>query len=829
MLISLNEIKKLVDIKISDEELLKLIGSRLVEVESVSDWSQKYKKIYVVKVLECEEIEGTHLHLCKIDAGEKLNSEIDSEHENYIQVVCGAPNVRTGMFAAWIAPRAIVPLTADTSEPFEISARKLRGFMSFGMLAGADELALGDDHSGIIELSPDLAEPGTLLADALDLNDKIIEVENKSLTHRPDCFGLIGFAREVAGILGQKFSPSEKIQNLLSENLLDSLELSNNQKPSIKIEDSKICPRYEALVFEFKKLPESSPYLTEDGVFLFKAGMKPISPIVDATNIIMLTTGQPLHAFDYDKFISVGSSKTPEIGVRLAREGEKLILLNDEEAALNRNDIIITSNDTPVALAGAMGGKSTEIDGNTQKIIIEIASFSLYNLRKTQMAHGLFSEAITRFTKGRPASDLLPAINDSLYYFHDLLKGTLLGFNEKSSDSSLPTVSVTIQDINNLLGSSYSKELVIKTLENVGFKVSSSASDMLKVETPYWRTDIHIKEDIIEEIGRLLGYDNLPLNYPLRPLVCASVDPLLKLKSKIRTILSDHIGANEILTYSFVSRKLQEKANEDTDNSYKIINSISPKLECFRQSLLPSLLEKTYENQKAGYKDFALYELNQVTGKTLGLTEESVPTLKTALGLVTFGDFYKAKHILAELEKSLHIPFILSPVNDAAELKNTPFEPLRTIKISLNNPEKTPLGFLGEIDYSVQKAFKISEVCSALQIYLDPCISAAKTQKTMIKLSRFPSVSRDLTFSVQETVPYETVKTEIVNTLSKNSDLIFTLTPLSIYKKPGSSTKNISFHLVLSDKNKTLMSEEISVIIESIIVRLSETTDAKIV
>ena len=166
MLISLNEIKKLVDITIPDDELLKLIGSRLVEVESVDDWSQKYKKIYVVKVLSAQPIDGTHLHLCQIDAGDKLGHKI--------QVVCGAPNVHANMFAAWIAPGAVVPATIDTAEPFEISVRKLRGFESNGMLAAADELGLGADHAGIIELSPDLATAGTPLAQALNLDDKII-------------------------------------------------------------------------------------------------------------------------------------------------------------------------------------------------------------------------------------------------------------------------------------------------------------------------------------------------------------------------------------------------------------------------------------------------------------------------------------------------------------------------------------------------------------------------------------------------------------------------------------------------------------------------------
>ena len=609
MLISLNEIKKLVSISLDDESLLKLIGSRLVEIESVEDLSKKYKKIYVVKVLKAKPIEGTHLSLCRIDAGAKLNQEIDPEHENYIQVVCGASNVKEGMTAVWIAPGAVVPSTFNTSEPFEISARPLRGFTSFGMLAGADELSLGDDHSGIVELDPTLT-PGTLFADAYGLNDKILEVENKSLTHRPDCFGLIGFAREVAGILGQPFS-EPNFYHLPAE------AKPTTEKPettvSISIASPDICPRYTYAVFDVKSSRLSRPsFLTENDIFLYKSGMRPISPLVDLTNILMLKTGQPLHAFDYDKFLAIENTRNagntgntenadnptnaPHIGIRLAREHEKLLLLDDREISLTTDDIVITSGDTPVALAGAMGGKATEIDGSTKTVLLESATFSLYNLRKTQMAHGLFSEAITRFTKGQSAFQPPLVLEEAL---------RLLDAKPRFSGDSFPNVpgknviSVSPATINAILGSSYPSDLMQKTLENVGFsvvkKTTKSTSpvvseEILTVTAPFWRTDIKIKEDIAEEIGRLLGFDNLPLSFPTRPFIAPSVDPLLKLKSSIRSSLSGRLGAHEILSYSFVSDSLLKKANLDPEDSYKIVNSISPDLERFRPSLLPSLL-----------------------------------------------------------------------------------------------------------------------------------------------------------------------------------------------------------------------------------------------
>ncbi len=821
MLISLNELKKLVKIDISDDELFKLIGSRLVEIEGVEDLAPKYKKIYVVKVLEAKEIEGTHLHLCKIDAGKKLNAEIDLEHKDYIQVVCGAPNVQADMLTAWIAPGAIVPSTYGTNEPFKISARKLRGFESFGMLAAADELALGEDHAGIIELDPKSAKPGDLLADVLDLNDKIIEVENKSLTHRPDCFGLIGFAREIAGILGQPFTNTflDDVESIIdsSTKRLQTTKLGQGNLPksfTAQIEDYSVCQRYWATVFDFQSLPTRKPYLNRDDIFLIKAGMKPISPIVDVTNLIMLKTGQPLHAFDYDKFITVGKTDSPSIRVRLARKNETLVLLDDKEITLTENDIVITSSDIPVALAGAMGGASTKIDEKTKRIIVEIASFSLYNLRKTQMSHGIFSEAITRFTKGRPAFDIEPTVAASIEAFRNLggteimcaLDTSRLLFEKTNPLES--TIDISVDDINSLLGTAYSEDLIIKTLENTNFKIKNTSNGNLRVTVPLWRTDIHIKEDIIEEVGRLLGFDNIPLDFPRRPFICPEQDPLLDLKSKIRTILSDRLGANEVLTYSFVSKDLQEKVNEDPNDSYQITNSISPQLECFRQSIVPSLLEKVRENEKANYDNFTLYELNQVSKKSWGLNDENVPIMRTELGLVTFGNFYKAKQILLELERKLDLKFDLRPLE-----KSHLLEPLHSVAIFINNKK---IGELGEVKPRILKQFKLAKQLSALSCDVESCSNVATHKKTSIKLSKFPYVSRDITFRVEKNTNVETIENQIKTVLSQISDINYKIELVSIFRKDKEPTKNLSFHLEIANQFKTLESSEISDIIEKI-------------
>ena len=289
MLISLNEIKKYVEIPstVSNQELIELIGSRLVEIEEVIDLAPKYKGAYIAKVVKCDPIEGTHLNLCQIDAGAVTAEFSDGET---VQVVCGAPNVHSGMLAVWLTPGAIVPSTY-VHENFRLGKRKLQGYESNGMLAGADELDFDNEHKAIAEIDPKIARPGDSLADIFALDDLILDVENKSLTHRPDCFGLIGFAREIAGILGIKFNEPAVFENLEAKLLPSTLDLQ------VKIEGDDLCPRYSCAVFDLTR-HEPSKYLTREAVFLAKAGMRAIDPMVDLTNIIMLETGQPLHAFD---------------------------------------------------------------------------------------------------------------------------------------------------------------------------------------------------------------------------------------------------------------------------------------------------------------------------------------------------------------------------------------------------------------------------------------------------------------------------------------------------------------------------------------------------
>ena len=809
MRISLNWLKKFVDIKISDDELVRLIGARLVEVEGVIDETHKYDNIYVVRVASAEKIPDTHLTLCQIDAGAADVAKVE-KNEGLIQVVCGAPNVREGMLAAWIAPGAIVPASVNEDAPFVIGKRKMLGkYDSYGMLAGADELDFGDDHSGIVEIDPAVAKAGDKLADVFELNDKILDIENKSLTHRPDTFGVIGFAREVAGIMGVKFEsdactlfraafarPVATGERRLASpcQAAEALQKSAEHRTlSLNISiDNTVCERYSAIVLtkhgEIKK-----KYLTWQDTILAKSGMRPIDPIVDATNYLMLLTGQPLHAFDYDKFVAVGGTKKPQINVRLAKAGEKLTLLDGKEVALVPADIVICSGDTPVALAGAMGGASTEIDENTRNIIIESATFSLYNLRKTQMEHGIFSEAITRFTKGQPAYQTMTVAEDCAAVLADGFK--IVGeADEYPKPAKQDVVKITTHEINNLLGTEYGDDLIVKTLENVGFEVktggakgSEKAGAELTVTAPLWRKDIHIKEDIIEEVGRLLGYDNITPTLPKHGT--ANANKMLELKTRIRNLMASY-GANETLTYSFVSGRLIENAGQDTKNSYKIVNSISPELQFVRQSITPSLLDKAHMNQKIPYDKFALYEFNKVYQVAWGRDTEDVPVERTRMGFVlaerkTKGAaYYKAKLYVEKLLAELNIPVVFRPMATEIAMAK-PYEPKRAAEIFTH--EGQFVGVVGEFRGLVRRNFKLEDYAAGFELDLDVVLENTKNKV----------VSNDFAVKDKEDVTITTTKTyaEVLAEVEKDNSGA-EITPLGIYQPEGAKEKNITFHIV---------------------------------
>ncbi|MDR1032975.1 MAG: phenylalanine--tRNA ligase subunit beta [Candidatus Nomurabacteria bacterium] len=589
----------------------------------------------------------------------------------------------------------------------------------------------------------------------------------------------------------------------------------NEVKLQVTIKDASLCPRYSAAVIDDYK-PTSGKYLTNMSVLLARSGMRSISPIVDVTNYLMLLTGQPLHAFDYDKLVKVGGQDKAHIIVRAAKPGEKMTLLDGKEVEMCDGDIVITSNDVPVALAGAMGGANTEIDADTKRIIIESATFSLYNLRGTQFRHGIFSEAITRFTKGQPPALTMPVLERCIKLL-GCKAATIVDEYPKSIEN--PQVKLTVDDTNQLLGTDFDSKKIKTTLENVGFTVSSHGT-ALQVTAPYWRTDIHIKEDVIEEVGRLIGYDNIPTVLPQRDFAMPKPDVLGSLKSRIRRALSS-AGANEVLTYSFVSEKLLENAGQDPKNSYKVVNSVSPELQYTRQSIAPSLLEKAYVNHDDGWSKFALFEINKLSQKKWGKTDEGVPVEKDKVAFVLLdtvdkkADFFTAKTYAEKLFRELGITarYVYIEDDNASDI---PFEKKRRAKVE-DAKTGVCLGIVGEFKTAVRRNFGLPSEVAGFELIIDNILSVAPANggANYQPRSRFPEAKRDITFQTAANLPFTDLENLVRENLSSQG-LYYEVTPVSIYQGNDKSTKNLSFSLKFASLSKTLSGDEIAGIMKQV-------------
>lgn len=819
MIISVNWLKKFVPNLPEIGELSKLIGARLVEIEGVENLGKKYEDVIIAKVISAEKVENSdHLNLCKIDDG-GARKDIERDENGFVQVVCGAPNVRAGIFVAWLPPESIVPETFG-GENFKLGARKLMGNMSNGMIASLRELGLGDEHDGILEVSPEVFENGIQAGDSFaekfELNDFLLEVENKSLTHRPDCFGIVGFAREVAGILGEEFIEPEFIKGLNFEGVED-------RKIDIEIQNPKICERYTAAIFDVSNILKN-PNLTIEKTYILRSGMRPIDEITDLANKIMFETAQPLHTFDLEKLEKLNGSSDIKIVVRNAFEGEELELLDGKKIKMNEKDIVIATGESgkiAIALAGAMGGISTAIDENTSKILVESATFNLYNLRNTQMRHGIFSEAITRFTKGIPqmlSRKVLDLFAENILAIGGKSLSLVADSNDNNYREQLK-ISVSNDEINRVLGTDFSNDQIHRTLENVGILTENENSETFLI--PFWRNDLHIKEDLIEEVGRLNGYDNIALQLPTRTFKAVKKAKIDLLQSEIREILTAG-GANEILTYSFIHGDLLEKVDQDSQNSYKIVNSISPDLQYYRQTLTPSLLSKVSQNIRAGFGEFAIFEMNKITEKSLGLNEENVPIEQKKLAFVYVNNkgenaFYQAKNYVDFLCKKLGVEVEFSKFNLEKSSLSTEFESKRSAVIEIqNNGKKITLGVIGEFKKSVQKSLKLPEATSGFELDLNILLENLAGSNVKIKnFSKFQSVERDISINVDEKREFSEIFNIFENISDKFENVEIEVLPIDIFKN-NDRTKNISIRFKITPFEKTLTGEEIHEIVQKI-------------
>ena len=823
MKVSVNEIKNLGYgdiVSLSVDELVEKIGAQLGAVEEVEDLGAKYQGVVVAKVMSCDDHPNAdRLHVCKVDDGGVVEG-VERDENGHVQVVCGAPNVREGLLVAWLPPSSTVPETYHHEAPFVLEARELRGVVSNGMLASPKELALGDSHEGILEIDAD-AKPGQPFADVYHLADHIIDIENKMFTHRPDCFGLLGVAREIAGIQHKAFKSPDWYKEAPKFSAHEGLLLDVENKLA------DIVPRFMAVALDDVEVKPSPLWLQTT---LLRLGSRPINNVVDITNYLMLITGQPLHAYDYDKVAS------GVLGVRYAVKDENLALLNGKEVVLTEQDIVITDGKKAIGLGGVMGGATTEVDDSTKRIIVEVANFNMYTIRKTSMRHGLFTDAVSRFNKGQS-----PLQNDRVLTRAVELFGELAGAKAAShvidftNDlHDMPAVTVTGEFINARLGLTLSSAEMAKLLTNVECVVEVKG-DELKVMPPFWRTDIEIPEDVVEEVGRLYGFDRLPLELPKRSLAPVDKNPLVSLKTDIRTSLA-RAGANEVLTYSFVHENLLKRAGQHKEEAFELSNALSPDLQYYRLSIMPSLLDKVHPNIKAGHDTFALFEIGKTHNAQRHATDDDgLPREFKMLDVVYASKnqknegapYYQAKHLLMQLADDLGVTLSFAMIEQEDEYPvSKPFDHTRSAYVYV---DETLVGMVGEFKASVRKNFKLPEQVAGFTLDIEHILEKRNASRyDYSPLPKFPSTERDVTFSVAASQHFADVERALAAAVTSES-LDITFAPTAIYQPEGKDRKNITFKLILTDLDKTIVADAANTALDTIVKAVTSSVDAEVV
>lgn len=819
------------------EALVQKIGAQLAAVEEVTHFGKRFEQVIIVKVVSCEDHPNADkLHVCKVDDGGQTK-DVERDEQGFVQVVCGAPNVRAGMLAAWLPPKSTVPSTFETQNPFVLEARELRGVVSNGMMASPKELSLGDSHEGILEIDEELGpiKPGTMFADVFHLrDDHIIDMENKMFTHRPDCFGWLGLARELEGIQHRPYKSPEwyRMDPEFSDIEADELPLEvTNELP-------ELVPRFTAIALRDVHVKPSPVWLQVD---LARAGLRSINNIVDYTNWYMLLTGQPLHAYDYDKVRARSEGDKAVIVVRHPRKGEKIMLLSGKELEPREEAIMIATNKELIGIGGVMGGGDTEVDEATTNIILESANFDMYSVRRTSMAHGLFTDAVTRFNKGQsPLQNLavLAKITEQIrLHAGGKVASKLIDAHHVPDDAMQrgnihPAVAVSAQFINARLGWKLSADAMALLLKNVEFAVEVHGDELI-VTAPFWRTDIAISEDIVEEIGRLYGYDHLPLELPKRDLTPAAKNAVLEIKRKLRERLAQ-TGANEVLGYSFVHGNLLDKVGQDRELAFQLSNALSPDLQYFRLSLTPSLLEKVHPNIKAGYGQFALFELGKVHAKGV-LDDEGLPRELPRVALVCTADpknaeanyagapYYQARAYLMDVLELFGLAGELKfvPLHEAnfgdhkaIEQMIKPFEPNRAAALVRGD---LVVGVVGEYRASVIRNLKLPAFTAGFELFLSSFKDASGP--TYIQLPRFPKVEQDMCLRVPANTTYQQVFDFVWTHLDQHRpDATYhTLGPVDMYqRKDDLEHKQITLRLTLASYKRTLTDQEVAALLDEV-------------
>jgi phenylalanyl-tRNA synthetase beta chain len=815
------------------DNLVERIGAQLGAVEEVVDLGRKYQNLIIVKVVVCKKHPNADkLSVCLIDDGGVVK-KVKRNKDGLVEVVCGAPNVRSGMLAVWIPPGSAVPSTLD-KKPLVLETLDIRGVSSSGMLASASELDIGDDHNKIVEID-EPAKEGDDFAKVYQLDDYIIDIENKMFTHRPDCFGMLGVAREIAGIQQMVFrSPKWYLDEKTA-----SRHRADDKLLSVQNLAADLAPRFMMQVVKNVRVNDSSLRLQS---YLSRVGLRPVNNIVDITNYLMLETAQPIHAYDYDKVQKLSKESTAKIVVRKAKRGETLIVLGGKKVQLTGQELVIAAGKKPIGLAGVIGGAATEVDRQTKNIILEVGNFDMRVIRKTAMEHGLFTEAAVRFTKDQSPWQTDKVLARAVEYVISQAGGLAARsiYDIAVKLRPLPIIDVDVDFINQKLGLKLSASTIAKLLENVEFKVQIRRN-LLNIKVPFWRSDIKIPEDIVEEVGRLYGYEHLPLTLPMRDLTPTKDDRLLSFKSKLRNILLS-AGANELLNYSFVDSSLLKKVGQDASKAFHIRNALSPSLQYYRLSLMPSLLDKVHANIKAGHEAFVIYELGKVHIKGMN-DNEDLPAEPERLSLVVAAKkadrnsgapFYIAKKYAQHLFKKLgiddvqYLPLKKTELAEEWKIAAALLDENRSAVVMANHQL---IGIVGEPASLVGQNLKLPSVVSGLELDVNAMLAKSSDIAKYQPLNRYPKLDQDICLRTNAEKSYAQLTAFIKNELmaaARKHGYGFDVYPIDIFQRPNDKLhKQTTWRIKLWHPERTLKTEEINQLLDKMAEKASKELGAE--
>lgn len=778
MAISMNWVQDYIDLTGIDlKNLATKITDSGVNVEKVIQ--NNLNNLVVGEVLECKmHPDSDHLHICMVDIGSGVH-----------QIVCGAPNVKKNIKVIVSLPGAILP------GGIKIKKSTIRGVESNGMICALSELGLEEDtkenrEKGIFIL-PNNLENGKDIVEYLGLNDTVYELDlnpNRSI----DCTNHIGFAYEIASVLGRKVTLPDITTSPIEESVKNHLSLE------IKTPN---CSMYNAKMVKDVVIKESPDFIKNR---LIKAGMRPINNVVDISNYVMLEYGQPLHFFDKDKL-------GDKILVRMAGDNETIITLDRKTRTLTNEDIVITDGNTPVCIAGVMGAENTEVDSSTKNILIESAIFNSYNVRYTSLRLDLRSEASLRYERGLNYEYSTLAIERACHLLEKYADGKVLSdtITYDNIDKAKKIAKVTKDEVNMVLGVSMTDKDIQKSLDNLGFEYTY-ANKEYTVEIPNRRLDVEAhKQDLIEEIGRLYGYDKIPSNLPIVESKKGSYIGNVKYRKLISKRLRS-LGLNECRTYTLVSKEEDNLFKTDRKESIHLLKPMSMDKSIIRQTLIPSLL-KVYEYNKARkIEDISIYEIAN-TYYEKDKEETKIAALmrgnyisntwnKNSIKI----DFYLIKGVVENLLNYLGL-------SNRYQFNEAVIDGIHSGISCEITIDKEKIGYMGKVHPNILKddvyVFEIS-----LNKLMEKKIRPIKFKE----ISKYPSVSKDVAFIVDENKKSK----EIVDTIKKTAGHLLTdIQVFDLYKGENldNNKKSIAYSLTFTDTSKTLSDEEVMKIFNKII------------